>query len=115
MARNLANRTLNHGTITGYTTFGCRCDACANAGREWRHQRNLKRRKARPPMLPVEPLFGLLDDSNRRETMKFLRRYINHGIPIYRADFWCCKFGVHPYMVYGDLYFKDLWEGEEAC
>lgn len=110
---NLRERKVIHGTITGYTGGGCRCDACAAAGKEWRRKRQEKKRAMRPPNLPVEPLYGLLDDSNRREISKYLNRYGSRGIPIYRADYWCCRLGVHPWMVYGDLYFKDLWEGEQ--
>jgi hypothetical protein len=64
------------------------------------------------PRLPVEPIFNLLDSTNRRAIGDKLRRYRATGIPIYRADYWCCKLGLHPWLVYGDAYFQDLWEGE---
>lgn len=104
-----------HGTISGYTSGGCRCEPCMEAGREWRRKRQAKIVANRPPKLPVAPIYALLDDSNRRRYSSALNRYAKTGIPIYSADAWCCKLGVHPWMVYGDLYFQDLWEKEEAC
>lgn len=108
MARDLSNRVLRHGTLTGYTTFKCKCDLCAQAGAAWR----AKRRKPKQPMLSVEPIFGLLDDTNRREISRYLCRYRKTGIPLFRADYWCCRLGVHPYVIYGDQIWNDLWEGE---
>jgi hypothetical protein len=110
MARDLSNRVLRHGTLTGYTTFKCKCDLCAAAGAQWR----AKRRKPKQPRLPVEPLYGLLHDGNRREMSHIFSRYLKNGIPLFRADYWCCRLGVHPYMVYGDAIWVDLWEVDNS-
>lgn len=32
----------NHGTYSGYVTFGCRCEPCRSAGKEYRRVRNAK-------------------------------------------------------------------------
>jgi hypothetical protein len=103
-----------HGTINGYTRHACRCEHCAEAGRLWREKRKARARASAPPRLSVEPIYALLDDSNRREISNKLKRYKVKGIPIYNADFWCCKLGVHPWMVYGDAYFQDLWAGDHV-
>lgn len=116
MGKDLRNRRLTHGTITGYTTHGCRCEPCAEAGARWREKRKARyAAKPKPPMLPVEPILAILDDYNRREITLVLKRSMARGISVYRADRICCKLGVHPWMVYGDLYFQDLWKQEEAC
>lgn len=41
-ARGLPKGDPRHGTLTGYTSYGCKCDACRDASREYR-----KNRKAR--------------------------------------------------------------------
>lgn len=110
MARDLSNRVLNHGTITGYTTFKCRCVPCAAAGAAWRE----KRRKHKLPMryLPIEPLMRFVDDENRRAFSHVVKRCKVKGLNVYAADKWCVQFGVHPWVVYGDAFFADIWEGE---
>lgn len=100
-----------HGTLTGYTNKGCRCADCKAAGKQWRENRRPKRVQRR---LPVEPIIAMLDDSNRRDFMHGLKRFVDVGIPIFSADHWCCKLGYHPWMVYGDVWFEDIWEKEKG-
>ncbi len=102
---------MNHGTITGYTTFKCKCELCAAAGAAWR----AKRRKHHLPMryLPIEPLLPYVDDHHHRAFSEVVRRCRKDGMNIYTADRWCITFGVHPWVVYGDAFFSDVWEGEQ--
>lgn len=109
MGKNPRRSPITHGTLTGYTNCGCRCEACAAAGKKWRE----KRKSRQAPRLPIQPILDKLDDSNRRQMMKSLGRYIDTGIPLFSADYWCCKLGLHPWLVYGDLFFQDIWEGDQ--
>jgi Tat protein secretion system quality control protein TatD with DNase activity len=36
-------------------------------------------------------------------------------ISLFQADRLCCSIGLHPWHVYGDLYFKDIWEKDEQA
>lgn len=38
-------KTFKHGTITGYTSYSCRCDRCKAVGTAYKH--NLRARKAK--------------------------------------------------------------------
>lgn len=100
-----------HGTITGYTRHACRCEHCAQAGRDWREKRKARRNAI--PRLPVEMIYPHVKGADRRRQMAALQRYAKQGIPIYKADIWCCRLGLHPWFVFGDLYFQDLWEAEQ--
>lgn len=98
-----------HGRYKTYKQNGCRCEPCREAGKVWRSENRKPRAQRR---LPVEPILAQLDDYNRRDYMHGLKRFIGPGIPIFSADHWCIKLGLHPWIVYGDLWFQDIWEGE---
>jgi len=40
-------------------------------------------------------------------------RWIKCGIRLYRADKICIQYGYHPYEVYGDTWYEDIWNKEK--
>lgn len=91
------------GTNNGYQ-LGCRCEACVSAAAVVR-----ERHRASKVKLPVEPLLKLLSPQEVRSCQATLERYKQSGMTPYQADRICCKFGWHPWLVFGDLWFADLW------
>lgn len=102
---------ISHG-IRGYTHNKCRCEVCDAAGAVWK----AKRRKVKLPTryLPVEPLLRFVDEEHRRAFGHVVKRCRDKGMSVYLADKWCVKLGVHPWVVYGDAFFADIWEMDNA-
>lgn len=70
--------TFEHGTLTGYTHYKCRCDACKAANTEYNKQYYVQHHEAKPkPAIPEHGTHG---------------RYYNHGC---RCDL--CKAAGHAY------------------
>lgn len=59
---------MTHGTLTGYTTHGCRCDPCRQAMRAYHQSRKVEvdREALRDVLLEMFPL-GLTDDCPARQ------------------------------------------------
>ncbi len=53
-------------------------------------------------------------DENRRAFSHVVKRCKVKGLNIYAVDKWCVQFGVHPWVVYGDAFFSDIWEGDQG-
>ena len=103
---------VKHGTITGYTNGGCRCVECAAMGAAWRAKRREREKKPPVPRLPVEPLLPYFADHESRKVRHYLYRYQATGVTVFKVDELCCRLGLHPWMIYGDTFFQDVWEGE---
>jgi hypothetical protein len=101
--RGMATTNGRCGTNAGYS-HGCRCDACKAAASVVR-----QRHRGSTVKLPVDPLIRLLTPQEVRSCQGTLERYKETGMTPYQADRLCCKFGWHPWMVFGDLWFADLW------
>ena len=96
-----------HGSLACYRA-GCRCDPCREAGRIGN-----RRRSRGLPRLPIEPLARLTDAHFKDAHQYVFRNAHTKGLTIYQADKLCCEAGLHPWLVYGDAWFQDLWEKNE--
>lgn len=63
----------------------------------------------------MEPLARLADDYFKSRHQVIFDKSRTQGLTIYQADRLCCEAGLHPWLVYGDLWFKDLWEKDEQA
>lgn len=101
-----------HG-LSRYKKFGCRCSICSEAYEEYK----LKNRKTNKRLfIPCDPLVSLLEDKfpgRALEMRDTLRRWKKRGtVDLYEADRICIMIGLHPYSVFGDLYFVGLEDQE---
>jgi hypothetical protein len=110
---------------------GCRCDLCRDANREYhrnyRHQRKYgklnvdKETKKAPPTniqninLSIQPLLKYInhaDDTITGErfgvTRSAVMRWKRNGVSVVTADRLACHIGVHPYIIWGNDYFKGM-------
>jgi len=99
----MAGKAGKCGTNNSYLR-GCRCEACVAAAAVVR-----ERHRASKVKLPVEPLLKLLSPLEIQSCKGTLERYKEVGMTPYQADRMCCRFGWHPWLVFGDLWFADLW------
>lgn len=98
-----------HGKASTYR-HGCRCLPCKMAMTE-----DNKKRDRRSARLPVEPLARLTDEHFKIKHQTIFDKSRTQGLTIYQADRLCCEAGLHPWLVYGDLWFKDIWEKDEQA
>lgn len=99
-----------HGTNTKYRNEGCRCSECKEAGRV----SNAGRKSRSAIRLPLEPLLPYMSQSFKTSNRVTIKDARTNGLTIYRADALCCKMGRHPWEIYGDLWFQDLWEDDNG-
>lgn len=95
-----------HGTVSCYRNGGCRCDECRMAVRD------IKRLQAQPT-LSVQPMIDKLPIDFRIRFRDSLINWQKNGIRLYRADKICIQYGYHPYEVYGDTWYEDIWNKEK--
>lgn len=97
-----------HGTANGYNGHACRCDRCREAIRLKNQGRTRQQRR-----LPVEPVMRFTDCEIRHKYFQTLKAGQERGWTIAQADRFCCRvLGLHPWVVYGDEWFADLWQKE---
>lgn len=89
---------------------GCRCDKCKATIKA----RNLKRGgRKRVPKVPFDPIIEAMSLEMRGIHSNTVRANAGKEISIFMADRWCVKLGYHPWTIYGDLWFRDIWESNE--
>jgi hypothetical protein len=44
-----------------------------------------------------------------------LQGWLEKGIDIYWADFWCIKFGYHPVEIFGNAFYQGCFDEERAA
>ncbi len=99
---------LRHGKLNTYKRDGCRCDLCKEVGSKYNATRY------RPQFrLPIAPILECLDSSQNTKRVRLEQRYGERGVTIGFADRFCISMGKHPWEVYGDLWFQDLWDKEK--
>lgn len=98
----------SHGTRKRYEVDGCRCLPCCEARRAYNRTRN-QQKKDKRTYLPCEPIWEVMTPEQRNSAPTFLKAYKDKGIPFYNADRWCIKLGLHPWSVYGDVWFEESW------
>jgi len=99
---------LRHGRLNTYKRDGCRCDICKEVGSKYNATRY------RPQFrLPIAPILECLDSSQNTKRVRLEQRYGERGVTIGFADRFCIGIGKHPWEVYGDLWFQDLWDKEK--
>jgi hypothetical protein len=99
---------LRHGKLNTYKRDGCRCDLCKEVGSKY----NATRYRPRP-RLPLAPILACLDESKKTNKARLEKTYGETGVTIGWADRFCISMGKHPWEVYGDLWFQDLWDKEK--
>lgn len=92
---------------------GCRCRPCTDAVNEY--NRNKDRRKKQQARIPFDPILSVMSMEQKRQHWALIESSTGKTIPIYQADRLCIKFGYHPWTVYGDMWFQDLWEKDEQA
>lgn len=104
-----ARTVLNHGIEAGYRK-GCRCEPCQQGHRDYQY-----RQYHAKPRLPFDPIVAFMSPEVRVARSKLIKAQTGKTISIFQADRLCCSLGFHPWQVYGDLYFQDLWEKNEQA
>ena len=110
---------------------GCRCDPCRDANRIYQHNYRQQRKygkvnvdkdtkKTAPTnlykvRLSIQPLLKFIEHENDTITgerfgveRSAVIRWKRDGVSIITADRLACKIGVHPYMIWGNDYFKGM-------
>jgi len=105
-SRPAARTFLKHGVYNSYKN-GCRCDPCKEAYSTWK--------KARVVTLPFDQLLTVMTKEQKVSHANLIAAKTGGTISLFHADKLCCKFGYHPWQVYGDLYFRDIWEKDEQA
>ena len=98
----------SHGTRKKYEVEKCRCDLCCARRRQYNKERNEQKKNNRI-YLPPEPIWEVMTQEQRNNAPTFMSAYSKKGIPLYNADRWCIKLGLHPWSVYGDVWFEESW------
>lgn len=86
---------------------GCRCIDCKTIGSIQNKERNSRRNKR----LPIAPLIEKLPPEFRSRYRDSIRSWEKIGITLFAADRICCQYGFHPWVVYGDIWYWDINEG----
>lgn len=94
-----------HGTMSGYSSYKCRCDLCRQAKKE--HSMQKTREKLR---LPYEPLAEFMPEEFFERHGRAIKVWKEKGLSIFEADRICTRYGVHPFAVYGTFWYSDMWE-----
>lgn len=92
-----------------YLKYKCRCDICVADNSRYKRERKIALGGDSTIRLDATPLLMRLikDGSLERVSRHVRRRWIEKGIPIYRADEYCIKFGYHPANIFG----MDFYQG----
>ena len=98
---------MNHGTTSTYKKYKCRCADCHEA--YYRHKVKLGRKI---PRLPVQPIVDVMTEGQRHLYKDWIWQRRRHGVRLYEADAMCIGLGLHPMIVYGDLWLSDTWGTE---
>lgn len=116
----------------GRYAAGCRCDGCTTAHREYHRQYRQWKKYGKPintetkktvaagPSLnrvkvSIAPLLQFIEhesDGNTAARLGVLRtsvvRWKRDGVSINVADRLACRVGVHPYIIWGNDYFRGM-------
>jgi hypothetical protein len=95
---------VKHGTISAYRTHKCRCVECKICYYRWSVSRGDSH-----PRLPVEPIYEVMTATQRHLHKDWLWSHRKHGVRLHEADKMCVSLGLHPWTVYGDLWWSDMW------
>lgn len=102
---------MNHGTRTGYTYHGCRCDLCREAKRQLDQDYRNRQHIQKPGSLywPLEPLFHAAGTNQYTELAvrtgmpaRTLHRATIRGLTDRLADRAATRLGLHPAMIWHD-------------
>lgn len=90
-----------------YLNHKCRCDICTADAAKYRKERRIALGADIDLRLDATPLLMRLikDGSLEQVSRNIRRRWIEKGIPVYRADEVCIKFGYHPAMIFGQDFY----------
>ncbi len=98
-------RKTEHG-LYAYNALGCRCEVCKKAMR----RKNAARPSRKSTYITVQPLIDKFGDKFTKQYPGSLVKWLEGGITHRSIDRICVEYGYHPYEVYGDLWFEDIWE-----
>lgn len=98
-------RKTEHG-LYAYTALGCRCYVCKKA----MARKNAARPQCATTYISVQPLIDRFGDTFVKRNPRNIPKWLKIGISHRAADRICVEYGYHPYEVYGDLWFYDIWE-----
>lgn len=98
-------RKTEHG-LYAYGALGCRCEVCKKAMR----RKNAARPSRKSTYITVQPLLDKFGDKFAKQHELSMPKWLEKGISHRAIDTICVKYGYHPYEIYGDLWFEDIWE-----
>lgn len=109
-----SKEVLDHG-MPMYRYRRCRCDICCAAMRDERRKYRKKSDSVDIRLDPA-PLIARLQWGDRLEYInnQTIARWLEDGIDVYLADFWCMKFGWHPAEVFGSAFYQGCFDKEMA-
>lgn len=104
----VADRVRVHG-VSGYRTWGCRCEVCVEAMRADRRKYRKKSDSCRIRFSP-EPLIERLERDERMTAVSssVIHRWRRDGLDVYGVDRWCIKLGYHPTEIYGQDFYAGI-------
>lgn len=74
-----------------------------------KYRRSQRKHQDTPPMIDPEPMIEFIIGLGEPQTSTLRRMFHSwrtNGIDIYRVDRLCIARGVHPFEVYGDLWWR---------
>ena len=100
-------------SLSRYKKYGCRCEQCCDAYSKYRESR---RKRPQKVFVPATPLIEFLESqypARAIEMRNIMKGWRSRGtVDLYEADKVCIKLGIHPYEIFGEIYFLGL-EPEE--
>jgi hypothetical protein len=99
------------GTRYKYIKRKCRCELCKEAIAVYNKER--ARRKREVPHFPLQPVIDRMTKHQRGLHETLIKTSSDKSLSVYRIDRLCCSLGFHPYEVYGDLWYEDIWNSEK--
>lgn len=104
----MENSTADEHGLFMYRNRGCRCNICKNAMRRVNGKRVRINKQ-----ITVQPLIDKFGEPFVKRFEGSVPKWLAEGISHRAIDRICVGYGYHPYEVYGDLWFEDIWKQME--
>lgn len=99
------------GTRYKHTKHGCNCALCLEAVERYNEER--ARKKKEMPRFALQPIVDRMTREQKESHSGLIKANAGKSLTIYKIDRLCCSLGFHPYEVYGDLWYEDIWNSDK--
>jgi hypothetical protein len=104
---------LSHGSQYTYYKLKCRCQECTDGIKKAIKDNNEKRKSRKAARLSILPLLEFLPKEFSFDYRRSISKWEQRGLTVYEADRICTKYGFHPFLVYGNAWYDDMWGLDE--